>query len=160
VQVQNRPESRTSEPKESSIILEQPLYGRVTRDVVFQVHSTYLELSLSDIKRQVADDDLAVSRGNDRGRGGCIPGRARALLNSAGRCRGSDLGLDGCAAGWPASATAASAGFGATVGHDGVKGLVELARHVCWYGRDWCWWVSDREIDKWWLDVAPLSQSG
>ena len=113
--------------------------------------STYLNLRLSHIFWQVADDDLALSSLRSSGHRslwcsrGCL-----TLLDTRGWCSDGDLGLGFSIARTTATESAAAAGLRSVL-HDLVEGLVELSRHrdgvvVCGVGK---WWFL--AVVKFWL---------
>ena len=78
-----------------------------------QLRSTYLDISLADVLREVADDDLALAGGgrrHHRGRRAGAVVRAGLLLDATGGCGDRGFGLGGSAASRAAEATATSSG--------------------------------------------------
>lgn len=96
------------------------------------IRSTYLNLDLSYIVRESADDDLAFTGARSRQRG-CSGSRdsLRVLLYAAGWGSDGSLGFRGCATGRarPGEFAAAATTGRLSVLHDVVEGLIELSRH-------------------------------
>lgn len=101
--------------------------------LVAPFRSTYLDLRLSHILWQIADDDLALPRGWLR-KGLRRYSRSFAgslgLLDTTGRCGDRGLGLGFGVASWSRpTPTGSSASSRLGVLHDLVERLVELSRH-------------------------------
>ena len=129
---------------------------------VVPLRSTYLNLRLSHIFREVADNDFALSS-HRWGYCWCsafrdLRGGLRALLNAAGRGFDGGFSLGGCAAVAHITTGTRTAAGGLGVFHDLVERLVELSRHCDGIGGVVVVWLTVDVVTKSLVDNSSWSK--